>query len=285
MRDDADVSKFLSHRPDLGRSRGAEPARSVRLTRFDDWEAYLNTLSHGLQVNQRKQWRRLEKLAIPARFEIVYDRTARLDLVRWLHAEKTRWLDAKGEPGGGMFGTENYRDFLCTIVSVLATKNMVMTCRLVSGEETLSGLLGFMHRGYFVFFIFAYEQEWANYSPGRLLMAKAIEWCMQNDIHTFDMLWGEQEYKLLWCDAEHGIGDYFVPLTVEGRVIEAWHGSGLSRAFAQPWFDAISRHSPAILRRIVGSRLGSNAELISSMCSRNETIASHANRHKERPLA
>jgi CelD/BcsL family acetyltransferase involved in cellulose biosynthesis len=264
VRQDADLADFLAHLKADGRSRTANKTSVLDLSRFPDWQSYFETLPKQLRGDQRRQWKRLAELSSPARFEVVENRDDQLDLIRWMHSEKARWLEAHGMPGE-LFGSENYQNFLCSVVSALARKNMVMTCRIVSGGETLAALLGFFRRDYFVFFMFAYDPKWAAYSPGRLVMAKTIEWCYEHQIRTFDMLVGREDYKALWSNSELPVGDYFIPLTVEGRIIGAWHGMGCSRFFARPWFTTISRCAPARLRRAIGGRLASQQELITEM--------------------
>jgi len=266
VRQDADLADFLSRQKNGGRSRIAERTWLIRLGEFADWQSYHAALPRKLKSDQRRQWKHLAQLSSPARFEVVDNRDDQLDLIRWMHSEKANWVEAhKGYPHGGLFGSENYRDFLCNIVPVLAEKNMVMTCRLVSGEKNIAASLGFRHRDYFVFFIFAYDPKWAAVSPGRLLMAKVIEWCFTHQIKTFDFMFSGGNYKSVWSNDDRPVGDYFLPLTFEGRIIEAWHGTGCGRFFGRPWFGAISRHAPARLRQAIGGRLASQAELISDM--------------------
>jgi CelD/BcsL family acetyltransferase involved in cellulose biosynthesis len=264
VRPDADLAGFLLRQEKRGRSRTAQTSFLLRMGEFADWQSYFEALPKQLKGDQRRQWRRLAELPSPARFEVVEQGDEQLELVRWMHSEKTRWLEAHGMPGDA-FGSDNYRDFLCCVIPALARNNMVLTCRIVSGDEILAGLLGFVYRGYFVFFMFSYDPKWAAYSPGRLVMAKAIEWCFEQKVHTFDMFLGAESYKTIWSNDELAISDYFVPLTPEGRIIEAWHSMGYSRFFARPWFSAISRRTPSRLRRAIAGRLVSQQELIADM--------------------
>lgn len=266
VRQDGELSGFLCRHKRLGRSRLAGKTSFIRLRDFADWQSYFETLPKQLKSDQRRQWKRLAELPDPARFEIVEDPSAQLQLLRWLHSEKNKWLDAhKGTSGGGPFGSENYRDFLFTAVPALAAQGQVMMCRIVSGQETLAGLLGFVCRDYFAFFIFAYDPKWSTYSPARLVMAKAIEWCFSRNIDTFDMLMGPEEYKAIWSTHTLPVGDYFVPLGLEGRLIGKWHEAGYSGFFAKPWFGAVSRIAPGRLRRMLGGRLMAQRELIAEM--------------------
>jgi len=265
VREDGALSAFFS-RQKGGRSRIAGNTSFVRIRDFADWQAYFETLPGHLKRDQGRQWRRLAKLPDPGRFEIVEDPSEQLELLRWLHEEKIKWLDAhKSMLGGGLFGSENYRDFLFSIVPILAAQRQVMMCRIVSGEETLAGQLSFISRDYFVFFIFAYDPKWSTYSAARLLMEKTIEWCFSRNIATFDMLLGPEEYKAIWSTHTMPVRDYFVPLGLEGRFIEKWHETGCSNFFAKPWFSTVSRIAPPKLRRMIGGRLAAQRELITEM--------------------
>jgi CelD/BcsL family acetyltransferase involved in cellulose biosynthesis len=266
VRQDSELGGFLCRQKGRGRSRIAGKTSYIRLCDFADWQAYFETLPKQLKSDQRRQWKHLAQLSQPGRFEVVEDPAERLELSRWLHLEKTRWLDAQKDlSGGGIFGSEEYRDFLQAIVPVLAAQGQVMMCRIVSGTETLAGLLGFLCRGYFVFFIFAYDPKWSAYSPGRLVMAKAIEWCFSRNVRIFDMLSGAEEYKAVWSTHTMPVLDYFMPLTFEGQFIEKWHESGCSNFFAKPWFIPVSRIAPRGLRQRIGGRLAAQWELIAEM--------------------
>jgi CelD/BcsL family acetyltransferase involved in cellulose biosynthesis len=132
-------------------------------------------------------------------------------------------------------------------------------------RSAVAALLGFIDRDYFLLFMFAYDPEWRHFSPGQVVMAKAIEWCMQHRLVTFDFQKGEEEYKAIWCDAEHALYDHFVPLTLEGRAIAAWHAAGPHRFVSRPWFRRLGACLPTRLRGAVAARFQANAELMADM--------------------
>lgn len=265
-REDGDLSSYFQQHKGGGRSRVAGKTSFIRLDDFGGWPAYFETLPKQLKSDQRRQWKRLAELSEPGRFEIVEDPSGQQELLNWLHGEKAKWLEAQRDmPGGGLFGSENYRDFLLTVVPALAMQGQVMMCRIVSGRETLAGLLGFACGDYFIFFMFAYDPKWSAYSAGRLVMAKTIEWCFSRNIAVFDMLLGPEEYKAVWSTHTMPVRDYFVPLDLEGRLIEKWHHSGCSSFFAKPWFAPVVRLAPGRLRRMIGGRLAAHRELITEM--------------------
>jgi CelD/BcsL family acetyltransferase involved in cellulose biosynthesis len=264
-RQDSDLGAFLEQHK-AGRSRVAGKTSFIRLDEFADWDAYLASLPTHLKSDQRRQWKRLAELSEPGRFEFVEDAGRRLELLAWLFAQKSKWVEThKGVPDGGVFGSGSYRDFLFAIVPVLGAQGQIMMCRIVSGRETLAGLLAFVHRDYFTFFIFGYDPKWSSYSPGRLVMAKAIEWCFDRKMRVFDMLQGPEEYKAIWSTHSLPVRDYYVPLSFQGHVIEKWHDSGCSNFFAKPWFGPVSQIAPGQLRRMIGGRLAAQRELISEM--------------------
>lgn len=264
VRQDSDLVPVLDQAK-LGRSRVAGKTSFLQLNDYPSWQAYSEAPGH-LSRNQRRQWKKLAELPDPGHFEMVEDPSEQLELLRWLHREKIKWLDAqKGMSGGDLFGSEDYLNFLRTIVPALAAQGQVMMCRIVSGKETLAGQLSFACRDYFVFFILAYDPKWSAYSPARLVMAKTIEWCFSHNIAIFDMLFGPEEYKTAWSNHSMPIRDYFVPLGLEGRLIEKWHASGCNNFFAKPWFALVSRIAPAKLRKMISGRLAAQHDLIAQM--------------------
>jgi CelD/BcsL family acetyltransferase involved in cellulose biosynthesis len=264
-RADGDLSGFFNHQKG-GRARVAGKTSFIRLDAFDGWQSFFETLPKQLKSDQRRQWKRLAEITHPGRFEIVEDPAGQRELIHWLHAEKAKWLETqKDMPGGGLFGSQAYLDFLLTIVPALAAQGQVMMCRIVSGQQTLAGLVGFVCRDYFVFFMFAYDPKWSAYSAGRLVMAKAIEWCFSRNMRCFDMLLGAEEYKAVWSTHTMAMRNYFIPLGLEGRLIEKWHSAGCSSFFVRPWFAPVWRLTPGKLRRMVGGRLAAQRELITEM--------------------
>jgi len=79
---------------------------------------------------------------------------------------------------------------------------------LMLDEKVLATHWGGVHNGRFYFLMPTYAKHWEKYSPGRLLLAKLMEWSIDNHIGTFDFTIGSEDYKKSYCDQEVGIYEY-----------------------------------------------------------------------------
>ena len=96
-------------------------------------------------------------------------------------------------------------------------------------------------------------------------MEQTIRRSFQQGCHMYELLMGEEDFKTIWADAEEALEDHLLPLTMEGRIITAWHAYGLNRFFSGPRFQACSKLAPARVRQAIGGRLQSHAALIADM--------------------
>lgn len=262
---DADVAGLLSRdRPDV-LSRKAKTRRMIQLHRYPTFERYLLMLPASVRRDHRRRWRRASELPDPACFEVLTDENTQREAIRWMHAQKTAWLERRGDTGGGIYSSRIYLNFLETIVAELHRRDMVLAMRLVSGGDTLSVLLGFRFRDHFVFFMFAYDRKWQRFAPGLQIMAKGIEWNIEHGMHVFDMLYGEEEYKSKWGDDEQPVKDYLLPLTWQGHGLVAWHRHGLRRRLPRPLVMAAERLLPRRIYNAIRDRLQSHSALIAEL--------------------
>jgi CelD/BcsL family acetyltransferase involved in cellulose biosynthesis len=49
-------------------------------------------------------------------------------------------------------------------------------------------------------FIHTYDINYSNYGMGDIAMLKRLEWCFEYQVPLFDLLMGETEHKLRWCN-------------------------------------------------------------------------------------
>ena len=76
----------------------------------------------------------------------------------------------------------------------------------LSVEDTIIAVLYcFLYKDKILFYQSGYDSEWKKYSPGRLLMAYAIENSISEKVREFDFLRGNEEYKKSWT-SEFSIG-------------------------------------------------------------------------------
>ena len=103
--------------------------------------------------------------------------------------------------------------------------------------------------------MFAYDAAWATYSPSRLYLERLVELCFHERLGVFDFMPGDMAYKETWCDASVDVADYFIPLSLIGHGLAAWHASGLVKRLQGGWAQRAYGRLPAGIRRPITRRL------------------------------
>lgn len=80
----------------------------------------------------------------------------------------------------------------------LASGRALMPLLLVAGRP-VAATYGFVERGTFLLYQQGWDRQYARLSLGNLSVAWSIEHCMQQGLHTYDMLAGDYRYKSEWC--------------------------------------------------------------------------------------
>jgi CelD/BcsL family acetyltransferase involved in cellulose biosynthesis len=102
--------------------------------------------------------------------------------------------------------------------------SLVRTRRLNLSELSVAGRIvtthwGMVYRDRFYYFMPSFaEGSWARFSPGRLLLFRLLQWCVDRGSTVFDFTVGDEAYKTDWCDEEMVLYQYFAPRTAKGRL-------------------------------------------------------------------
>jgi len=91
-------------------------------------------------------------------------------------------------------------EFAHEVLRLLADRNEFCGWILWADNEPAAYRLGFLTKNTFQGWQTSYNLKYSEYSPGKLLTAKAIEDCFTKNITCFDFLCGEKTYKIDWCN-------------------------------------------------------------------------------------
>jgi len=105
--------------------------------------------------------------------------------------------NARGMPG--TLKDENKKKFHLNIAANLLPKNNIRLYTLKESDKIIAALYGFQYGGSIFYFQSGYDPEWSKYSPGTLLMWKAMNNAIQEGAQIFDFLRGDEAYKKLWA--------------------------------------------------------------------------------------
>lgn len=112
-----------------------------------------------------------------------------------LHRE--RW-EARGE--GGAFASHRFAAFHREMGRTLAARGWAELDFLSLNGERIAAIYGFDYEGTYSFYLPAMNPRVASKaSPGALLLAQSIEAAAREGRHTYDLLQGLAEYKMVWA--------------------------------------------------------------------------------------
>ena len=64
----------------------------------------------------------------------------------------------------------------------------------------------------------AHSEDWAKYSPGRILLTELLIWSIEKKLSTFDFTIGAEIYKKVWCDKEEKLYETFFYKSFKGML-------------------------------------------------------------------
>lgn len=90
-------------------------------------------------------------------------------------------------------------------------------CRLSVGGQVVATEWAFIHRKRFLDIIPAFEAGgWRKFSPGLVMKAELIRWCIESGMEIFDLTVGEEAYKDKWTEENMPVLAYHKPLNPLG---------------------------------------------------------------------
>ncbi len=148
---------------------------------------FLQSLNTKLRGDIRRQIRRLQLLGnlhlITYKDPLLLEQSFTGFMERHTH----RWSKAYKAP-----------DFHHNLIYRGLPNGPVHFSELKVGEQTLSWHLGFLYNRCYYYYMPAINQEWQNYSPGKIHLFKLIEDAIEKGTDLFDFLRGEEKYKTGW---------------------------------------------------------------------------------------
>lgn len=164
------------------------------LIRIDtDWEGWLR----GLEKHNRKELGRFWRVFTRhegARFTIAGDREEALRLYALLETQQAERMRELGQPY--FLDEPAFSDFYRNLILAGIEDGTAFISGLVAGNELVAGLVG-VARGdhYAMVRISTGAGEWANCSPGRLVIERTMEALFRRGFRSFDFTIGDYAYK------------------------------------------------------------------------------------------
>lgn len=162
------------------------------------FEAYAARRDSGLLANTRRKMRRLADAGTvrmvtlvdnPADLRLAMDAMATQKSRRWL---ATGCVDAFALPG--------FREFFDRLASEPLQGVESVVSMLLLDEKPIAAHWGMRMGGIVYWLMPGYDEAYARFSPGRLLMEALLRRCIDDGLTEFDFTAGDEPYKQQWAD-------------------------------------------------------------------------------------
>ncbi|HEX9117921.1 MAG TPA: GNAT family N-acetyltransferase [Anaerolineae bacterium] len=134
---------------------------------------------------------RFSEISSPAELRRALDVFAELNRTRW-----------HGRQNESSFDDDAFVAFHREIASIALEKGWLHFCVLEVGEEMAAAIYAFLYRDVFYAYQATFDQRWAHYGPGQLMLGYTVERAIASGAREWNMMRGEQDYKLSWTDEE-----------------------------------------------------------------------------------
>ena len=190
----------------------------VRLDQFADWNAYASTLPKSLVADQRRQWKRARHVLPALSFRVVDTVDMIEPVMDWISRHKVAWGAARGNRAV-WFDAEDILALLKSVARCALDDGRLVLATLSDGDTIISAGWGYICGSEFLFHAFAYDMNYATYSPSRLFLENILLHCFRNGIRTFDFMPGEEAYKRIWATDYVRQDSYMGALNWRGKVL------------------------------------------------------------------
>ncbi|MFU8830594.1 MAG: GNAT family N-acetyltransferase [Wenzhouxiangella sp.] len=156
------------------------------------WAELEGTLSSGFRANLRRRRRALEVLG-EVRVERCSDSVERVEA--GIELELRGW---KGRAGTAMAQHVETRGFYIDLARLLGAQGQLALWALYLDERLIAFQYGLEHRGSYALLKPAYDEPFARYSPGQLLMVEVLRDAIARHLTRFEFLGEDMHWKRDW---------------------------------------------------------------------------------------
>jgi CelD/BcsL family acetyltransferase involved in cellulose biosynthesis len=128
-----------------------------------------------------------------------------------------------------MFEAAAKRNFISDICATFGKRGWLYIPVLKLDDEIISYALGFNYRGVIYYWIVAFDPDFANTSPGKVLIKYLLENSFQQGQTELDFMLGDESYKFRWSTDKRAnfevyvySSHFFYVLALLGRNVRKW---------------------------------------------------------------
>ena len=201
------------------------------------FDGYLKQLSSNFRYNVRRKVKKLiQKTGV--RFELwenLAEANQVVEDIFELHARR-----AKQKGLNTKFKRSLRLAFHQDVVRELVPKGYVKIFHLITSQnEKIAGMYCFDYNHTLAYFQAGFDPQWANFSPGLVMLAKTIEYAINQGYQIFDFMRGGEAYKKNWGTKDRFIYLITVPNSARGKAylhyykIRKWVAPRVKRILAK----------------------------------------------------
>ena len=163
----------------------------------DSFAAYYRSLSKKLRYDLGRQERRLQEIG-ELRFDVLDDqREAKVALADFAAMLTRREWDV-----GRVGPSSAYRRLRAQCSALLESEDAfrrIHFSKLSLSGDTIAYHFGFEYGDKLYYYKPTFDLEYAQYSPGKVLIKQLIEYAFNRGLKEFDFLLGDEHYKMRWA--------------------------------------------------------------------------------------
>lgn len=173
-----------------------ENANAARLPA--DFETFAAARETRLFADSRRQLRRLAELGKVQVITEVEEPALRGRVMQALFEQKShRWAESGAIDA---FALPGYREFFSGLATGPLQGVDSVISALMLDDKIIATHWGMRRGDRYYWLMPTYDQEWARFSPGRLLMEAVVRRCIDDGLKVFDLTAGDEPYKKQWVD-------------------------------------------------------------------------------------
>lgn len=177
------------------------------------WDEYFASKMGRLRrKNSRRMLRRLSEVG-EVEYKIVTDPVEMERAVTVMIDQKRARYEQTGRDD--FFEDETNAGFHRSFIERRPDLSQMMVCTL--DGEIVATDWGVIHGSTFHGLMSTFDLEWDQFSPGRLLMERVMQWSCENAIEIYDFSIGDEPYKKDWCELSTPLSSGSSAVTLKGR--------------------------------------------------------------------
>ncbi|HEX9961781.1 MAG TPA: GNAT family N-acetyltransferase, partial [Pyrinomonadaceae bacterium] len=201
----------------------------VNLPEGENKEKLIEDYVKGFSKNRRqtlgKKLRRLQALG-NVEFSVTRGYSAEL-MQKYFALEEQSW---KARAGTAVTSDEKAARLHDDFARAVAERNALFIYELKLDGKTIAMYISIMYDRQTVGWKMSFDEEYARFSPGNLLLLEVLKGCIENDSPELDMLSPATDNKKFWATGEREhVAFYIFRRGIIGSMLWKWKFSVISR--------------------------------------------------------